>query len=318
MLDLLEVSRGVVALTKVDLVDEELADLVELDTVEQLAGTVGAQWPMVRVSAPQGSGVREVAESLEETLKGYIPCNLERPRLWIDRAFSIKGAGTVVTGTLLDGTLNVGDRVEIWPGSAIARIRGLESHGAPLESVEPGWRVAVNLVGLGRNTPERGSLLTAPGQWRSTDSVVALVCPARYVQELSAKGAYHLHVGSGAWPVRFTPLERGPGAIVAHLQLTDPLRLAMGDRFVLRETGRRMVVGGGRVLDPCPPPTFAKRRTLGRRLAGLAGASPGEQADGLLAVRGRGGAFRTGGPHPGGFSGKMCDCWGRGGFRGVG
>ena len=287
VLDLLGVSRGVVALTKVDLVDEELAELVELDTVEQLSGTVGAQWPVVRVSAPLGSGVRAVAESLEGALDGYAPEDLDRPRLWIDRAFTIKGAGTVVTGTLLDGRLAVGDRVEIWPGPAMARIRGLESHGTPLEAVGPGWRVAVNLVGLGRQSPERGSVLTAPGQWRSTDSVLALVRPARYVEKLSAKGAYHLHLGSGAWPVRFTPLERGPGAVVAHLQVAEPLRLAMGDRFLLRETGRRMVVGGGRVTDPSPPSTFAKRRTLGRRLAPLAGASPGEQADGLLAVRGR-------------------------------
>ena len=287
VLDLLEVSRGVVALTKVDVVDEELADLVELDTVEQLSGTVGAQWPVVRVAAPLGSGVPRVAESLEAVLGGYTPEDLDRPRLWIDRAFSIRGAGTVVTGTLLDGTLAVGDRVEIWPGPAGARIRGLESHGTPLRTVGPGWRVAVNLAGLGRHTPERGSLLAVPGQWESTDSIVALVRPARYVAELSAKGAYHLHVGSGAWPVRFTPLERGPGAIVAHLQVPEPLRLAMGDRFVLRETGRRMVLGGGRVIDPCPPPTFAKRRILGRRLSGLAGASPRDQADGLLAARGR-------------------------------
>lgn len=287
VLDLLEVSRGVVALTKVDVVDEELADLVELDTVEQLSGTVGAQWPVVRVAAPLGSGVREVAESLEAALKDCTPEDVERPRLWIDRAFSIRGAGTVVTGTLLDGTLAVGDRVEMWPGPAQARIRGLESHGAPLEKVGPGWRVAVNLAGLGRHAPERGNLLTAPGQWRSTDSVVALVRPARYVEEISAKGDYHLHMGSGAWPVRFTPLEKGPGPIVAHLQVTGALRLAMGDRFILRETGRRMVVGGGRILDPLPPSTFAERRRLGRRLAPLSGASRGEQADGLLAVRGR-------------------------------
>lgn len=287
VLDLLGVDRGVVALTKVDLIDEELADLVEMDTVEHLEGTVGARWPVIRVSAPLGSGLRRLAKGLDAALAGHRPENFGRPRLWIDRAFTIRGAGAVVTGTLLDGRLVVGDRVEIWPGPGTARIRGLESHGEPLDEVGPGWRVAANLVGLGRHAPARGNVLTSPGQWRSTDSFVAMVKPARYVKELSAKGAYHLHVGSGAWPVRFTPLEKGPGALLAHLQLNEGLLLAMGDRFVLRETGRRMVVGGGRIVDPSPPPTFARRRGVGRRLAGLAGASPGEHADGLLAVRGR-------------------------------
>ncbi len=287
VLDLLEVSRGVVALTKVDLVDEELASLVEMDTVEQMAGTVGEGWPVVRVAAPRGLGVAEVAESLEGALAGHEPENLGRPRMWIDRSFTISGAGTVVTGTLLEGELAVGDRVEVWPGSATARVRGLESHGQPLERVGPGWRTAVNLAGLGRHAPERGSVLTAPGQWWSTDSFLATVRPARYAEGLSPKGAYHLHMGSGSWPVRFTPLERGGGSVVAHLQPSAPLHLAMGDRFVLRETGRRLVLGGGRVVDPAPPPSFGRRRSVGCQLADLASASPGDQADGLLAVRGK-------------------------------
>ena len=286
VLDLLEVSRGVVALTKVDLVDEELASLVEMDIAEQMSGTVADRWPVIRVSAVQGIGLTEVAQGLEEALVGYIPEDRDRPRLWIDRAFTIKGAGTVVTGTLLDGELAVGDRVEIWPGRAAARIRGLESHGQALKQVGPGWRVAANLAGLGRHTPERGSMLTSPEQWHSTDSVLAVVRPARYVKGLSARGAYHLHVGSGAWPVRFTPLEKGPGSVLVHLQLATPLCLAMGDRFVLRETGRRMVVGGGRVIDPSPPDSFARRRRHGQLLRTLTGVSSVEQADGLLVARG--------------------------------
>ena len=286
VLDLLEVSRGVVALTKTDLVDEELASLVEMEIAEKLSGTNAAGWPVIRVSAVRGRGLVEVARGLEEALAGHSAEDRGRPRMWIDRTFSIRGAGTVATGTLLDGGLAVGDRVEIWPGPAPARIRSLESHGEPLSQIGPGWRVAVNLSGLGRHTPERGSMLTAPGQWRSTDSVLAVVRPARYVKELSGKGAYHLHVGSGAWPVRVVPLEKGPGPVLAHLQPVAPLCLAMGDRFILRETGRRMVVGGGRIVDPAPSPTAARRRSTGRSLLGLTGASPRRQADGLLTVRG--------------------------------
>ncbi len=287
VLDLLETPRGVVALTKVDLVDEELASLMEMEITEKLSGTVAAGWPVIRVAALQGLGLAEVAKGLEQALVGHLPEDRGRPRLWIDRVFSIKGAGTVVTGTLLDGGLAVGDKVEIWPDRASARIRGLESHGEPLPRVGPGWRVAANLTGLGRHTPARGHMLTSPGQWSCTDSMLAIVRRARYMKELSSKGAYHLHVGSGAWPVRFIPLEKGSDPVLAHLQPAAPLCLAVGDRFVLRETGRRMVVGGGRVVDPAPPPAAARRRKYGRWLAELADAPAGEQADGLLAVRGR-------------------------------
>ena len=288
VLDLLEVTRGVVALTKTDLVDTELASLVEMEIAEKLSGTTAAGWPVIRVSAPLGLGLGEVAANLSAVLAGYSSQDLGRPRLWIDRTFSIRGAGTVVTGTLLDGSLSVGDRVEVWPEQVTARIRGIESHGESLSRVGPGWRVAANLTGLGRHTPERGSMLTAPGQWRATDSALAMVYPARYVVGgLSRRGAYHLHVGSGAWPVRFTPLERGPGPVLAHLQPAEPLGLVMGDRFILRETGRRMVVGGGRIVDPGPPPTMARRREAGDRLAGLVDSPPHCQADGLLEARGQ-------------------------------
>lgn len=288
VLDLLEVTRGVVALTKTDLVDDELASLVEMEITEKLSGTIAAGWPVFRVSAPRTLGLGEVAEGLSAALVGHSPQDLGRPRMWIDRTFSIRGAGTVATGTLLDGGLAAGDRVQIWPDRATARIRGIESHGESLSRVGPGWRVAVNLTGLGRHMPERGSMLTAPGQWRATNSALAMVRPARYVAGgLPRRGAYHLHIGSGAWPVRFTPLERGPGPVLAHLQPAEPLGLVMGDRFILRETGRRMVVGGGRIVDPDPPPTVARRRAAGRRLAGLAASPPDRQADGLLEVRGQ-------------------------------
>ena len=288
VLDLLEVTRGVVALTKTDLVDEELASLVEMEIAEKLAGTAAAGWPVIRVSIPQGLGLGEVAASLSAVLAGHSSEDLGRPRMWIDRTFSIRGAGTVATGTLLDGGLSVGDRVEIWPDQVTARIRGIESHGESLSRVGPGWRVATNLTGLGRHTPERGSMLTAPGQWGATVSALAMVHPARYVVGgLPRRGAYHLHIGSGAWPVRFTPLDKSPGPVLAHLQPAEPLGLVMGDRFILRETGRRMVVGGGRIVDPEPPPTIARRRVAGVRLAGLVGSPSHCQADGLLDVRGQ-------------------------------
>ena len=288
VLDLLEVTRGVVALTKTDLVDTELASLVEMEIAEKLSGTTAADWPVIRVSVPRGLGLGEVAANLSAALAGYSSVDLGRPRMWIDRTFSIRGAGTVVTGTLLDGGLSVGDRVEVWPERATARIRGIESHGESLSRVGPGWRVAANLTGLGRRTPERGNMLTVPGQWRATDSALAMVHPARYVTGgLPRRGAYHLHIGSGAWPVRFTPLEKSPGAVLAHLQPAEPLGLAMGDRFILRETGRRMVVGGGRILDPGPPPTMGRRREAAARLADLVGSPSYRQADGLLEVRGQ-------------------------------
>jgi len=285
VLDLLEVDHGVVALTRVDLAGPDVVELATLEVEEQLAGTSLQGWPLVAVSAVTGEGLSELAEALREALAAAgPPSDRGRPRLWIDRSFVIAGAGVVVTGTLLDGRLSRGDSVEIWPGPLPARIRALQSHESEVATAEPGTRVAANLTGLEKPDVARGHLLAPPGESATSTRFLVSARPVRTVDEIGDRGAYQLHAGSGAWPVRVRVIAQD----VLLISAREAIPLFAGDRFILRETGRRAVVGGGRVLDPRPPRVGATE--LATAAAGLESAlddSPDELATRLLALRGR-------------------------------
>jgi selenocysteine-specific elongation factor len=203
-----------------------------------------------------------------------------RPRLWVDRVFAAHGAGTIVTGTLLDGGLTIGEEVEILPQGISARVRGIQSHEQRTESVGPGRRIALNLSGVDHHQISRGDMVGRPGQWLMTDRVTVGITSARYVESLPAKGDYQIHIGSAAHRVRIIGLSEG----VALLKLARPLPLVAGDRFILRDTGRKLVTAGGRVLDPSPPPRVSRALTLSRTID--PSATPDEIADSLLAARG--------------------------------
>jgi selenocysteine-specific elongation factor len=284
VLDLLGVSEGVVALTKVDRVDPDLVGLARLEVEERLAGTSLAGSPIVQVSAPLGLGVEVLSEALAEAVTRAGPSlDLQRPRLWVDRVFTIGGAGTVVTGTLLDGTLHAGDRLTVWPGRIPVRVRGLQVHEAEHAVARPGYRTAINLAGVRREQLGRGAMLGKEGQWLPSRRLVALLRPARYHDRLSGRGAYQVHVGSRAVPARIRLL---PGADSAALvTLERALPLTAGDRFILRETGRRQVVGGGTVLDPGPKGTI-ETHSIGP-LAKAVMTGPDAVAAALLVLRRR-------------------------------
>ncbi|MDH5373346.1 MAG: selenocysteine-specific translation elongation factor [Acidimicrobiia bacterium] len=259
VLDLLGVRHGVVAVTKTDRVDDDLLELAVLEIEEHLEGTVFADAPLVPVAAPNRAGydvlLGQLVLAVEAARRQSKPN--DRSRLWIDRAFTVAGAGTVVTGTLMDGGVRVGDRLELWPGGHEVRVRGLQSHENELESVEPASRCAINLAGLERREVHRGHMLGLPGQWAPSDLILVDVKAARYLDEpLTNRGAYHLHLGSGSWPVTLRLIEGNEltGSGAALLRLPERIPIVSGDRFILRETGRRSVVGGGRVLDPAPSP----------------------------------------------------------------
>jgi selenocysteine-specific elongation factor len=255
VLDLLGVSVGVVALTKVDRVDPDLIGLARLEVEERLAGTSLAGSPIVEVATPVGLGVGMLSEALAEAVTRAGPSpDRHRPRLWVDRVFTIGGAGTVVTGTLLDGTLHAGDRLTVWPGRIPVRVRGLQVHETDHPVARPGYRTAINLAGVRREQLSRGAMLGKEGQWLASRRLVALLRPARYHDRLTGRGAYQVHVGSGGVPARIRLLHGADGAALVTLERALPL--TAGDRFVLRETGRRQVVGGGTVLDPAPKGTI--------------------------------------------------------------
>jgi selenocysteine-specific elongation factor len=282
IVDTLGAAGGVVALTKVDLVDPPTAEARARDVRARLAGTVLRDAPVVPCSAATGAGLDELRAALDALLAAAPrPEEDGRPRLFIDRVFTIRGAGTVVTGTLVGGRLTLGQEVEILPGGARARIRSLQTHRRTIEVARPVSRVAANLAGLERETVERGDVLAPPGAWRPTAVLDARIQPVRgLAHPLTARGAYKLHAGSAERDARIrlhgAEELRAGGEAFARIRLSAPLVLDVHDRFVLREAGRRETAAGGIVLDPQPParpgPDPAAR--LRRRLRAARGELP--------------------------------------------
>lgn len=259
ILELAGIRSGVVALTKVDGLSREDVDFARLQLEEAVAGSFLAGAPIVEVSAPTGLGMESLRRTLDSVLTYLEEApDIDRPRLWVDRAFSAVGAGTVVTGTLAGGCLRVNDQLALSPGGALVRVRGLQTHGRSEEEVSPGRRVAVNLAGVPVAEVHRGQALVRPEQWVSTARFdVELKVLDGLDHPVARRGAYVLHAGTHAGPVRLQLLGERPEAlpgeqIAARLRLSRPLPLMPGDRFVLRESGRDETVGGGEVLDVDP------------------------------------------------------------------
>jgi selenocysteine-specific elongation factor len=260
ILSLLGVSHGVIALTKVGLVDDEWQQLARMEIEDRVAGTFLEEAEVVPVDAPTGAGVTELREALDRLL-ATTPTALDRgrPRLWVDRSFAARGSGTVVTGTLAGGTFHVDDELRLLDGGhgTRVRVRALQSHQRPLVEVGPGHRLAVNLTGISHDRVLRGHALVQPGQWAPTASFDAsLQVLASLDHDVSRRGAYQLYVGSGEYPARLrvvgkSALPPGEGGLV-RVHLAVELPLLPGDRYVLRESGRGETVGGGEVLDVAP------------------------------------------------------------------
>ncbi|MDQ3679807.1 MAG: selenocysteine-specific translation elongation factor, partial [Actinomycetota bacterium] len=258
ILELLGAAHGVVALTKVDLVDEEWRQLAHLELADHVAGTFLAEADVVDVAAVRGSGMDDLREALDRLLAGT-PTAVDRgrPRLWVDRSFAAKGSGTVVTGTLAGGALGVDEELVLLPSERRVRVRALQSHRSSLERATPGRRLAVNLTGVRHDQVTRGDALVRPDQWAPTRTLdCSLTVLAGLDHEVSRRGAYQAYIGSGEHPVRLRVLGAealSPGASgPARLHLPVPLPLLPGDLLVLRESGRAETVGGGEVLDVAP------------------------------------------------------------------
>jgi len=259
ILDLLEVKAGLVALTKIDLVDDpEWLEMVEEEVKEHLKGTVLEDAPIVRVSARTGEGLDELLARLQEVLS-HTPQREDkgRPRLPIDRVFTIAGFGTVVTGTLIDGRLYVGQEVEILPQKLRARIRGLQSHKQKIQEASPGSRVAVNLSGVNKEQLARGNVLTTP-EWLVPTTLVDV--HLRYLADAPYPLPHNAQVkffsGSAEVMARVRVLDRdyvkpGEEAFV-QLRLEEPVPLVKGDGFIIRWPSPAVTVGGGKVVEPHP------------------------------------------------------------------
>lgn len=259
IVDVLGTTGGVVALTKTDLVDDDTVRRRRREIAERLAGTGLEGVPIVACSSTTGEGLEDLRMALDAMVAAAPPPeDRGRPRIHVDRSFTIRGAGTVVTGTLTGGNLAVGEEVQLHPSGTLARVRSLQTHRRPVQVARPVSRVAANLAGVPKGEVERGDVLTRPEQWRPTSLIEARILPVRSLSHpLTARGAYKLYAGSSETDSRlrlYGASELGPGgAAYARIRLARPIVAEVGDHFVLREAGRRETVAGGVVLDPEPP-----------------------------------------------------------------
>src|SRR5438067_206959 len=270
ILDLLHVQRGIVVLTKADLVDEEWLELVREEVAEYLLPTTLAHAPIVAVSAYNGQGLPELLTQIEQMLDASQERqNIARPRLPVDRVFSLTGFGTIVTGTLLDGSFKIGQEVEILPQGLRTRIRSLQTHRNTVEVAQPGSRVAINLANVARTDLARGDVVALPGQLRTTmlvDAHISLLAEGAMnwapTRPLTHNMQVDFYSGSQEIPARVRLLEvegqpRDQPLLPGHsawvqLRLSRPAVVARRDRFILRIPSPSTTIGGGEVVDVQP------------------------------------------------------------------
>ena len=278
ILDLLDVRRGIVVLTKVDLVEPDWLELVRTEVTSAVEKTALHGAPVLGVSAVTGKGMEALVAELDRVLQASEPrSDLGRPRLPIDRVFTMSGFGTVVTGTLADGTIHVGDEMEVAPGGRIVRVRGLQRHNEKVDAVGPGNRVAANLIGVGKSNLARGDVLARPGTLQPSRRIDARVRVLDSAQQGLRHGAEMLlHSGTtevGGRVIVLAGDEIAPGTEGwIQLYLERPIAAAPGDRFVLRVPSPATTVAGGTFVDVDPRKhprhDSAVRESLARRAEG--------------------------------------------------
>ncbi|MEX2314789.1 MAG: selenocysteine-specific translation elongation factor, partial [Thermomicrobiales bacterium] len=258
ILDLLEIERGIVVLTKRDLVDDDWLELVTEETRERLAGTALAGAPIVAVSSTTRAGLDDLTAALAAILASMPErADTGKPRLPIDRAFTVAGFGTVVTGTLLGGALTVGQEVELLPDGIRARVRGIQSHGRKSERGLPGARTAVNLSGIERDAIARGDVLTTPGWLEPTtilDVRLRLTRDTPAALEQNDPIDFFIGAAETLGNVTLLDAERLPpgGEGWVQIRLAQAVAVVAGDRFIIRQPSPSLTIGGGQVIDPRP------------------------------------------------------------------
>jgi len=255
ILSLLNIPSAVIAINKTDLADEDWLELIELELTELVSGTFMEEAPMIRVSAESGDGITKLRDTILKICE-TVPDKQDRGifRLHVDRVFSMKGYGTVVTGTVNSGCLKAGDSVEIIPGGVTARVRGLQSHGSKVDSVTLGDRAAVNLQGVDKNDIERGSQLATPGYFKSVTQIgVKLKLLRSASRPIAQNQRIRIHLGTQEAMARVAlignktlkPGDEGP----ALLRLESLLVAAREDKFIVRSYSPVLTIGGGEVLE---------------------------------------------------------------------
>ncbi|MBI5653003.1 MAG: selenocysteine-specific translation elongation factor [Chloroflexi bacterium] len=293
ILDLLQIKGGVIALTKQDTVDVEWIEMVSADVRKELADTILADAKIIPVSARTRAGLNDLVRELDRLLQSVAPKNdLGKPRLPIDRVFSIAGFGTVVTGTLIDGAFTLGQEVAIIPGEKRGRVRGLQTHKSKVDRALPGSRVAMNLSGLAVEDLVRGQVVALPG---TLDATRLLDARVQYLASAPKPLAHNAEVdffsGASETPARVRLLDRDqlkPGeAAWVQFHLSAPIALAKNDRYIIRFPSPSITIGGGVVIDPRAATRHRRfKPDVIARLETLARGTPEEIVAQFLAARG--------------------------------
>ena len=276
---LLGVRSAVVALTRIDLVeDPEFIEIAALEVRELLAGSAMSEAPLVPVSSKTGTGLDEVRGALAAAAGAAGARDASGPfRLPVDRAFTMRGFGSVVTGTLVSGSVAAGSEVEVLPEGERARVRGLQVHGASVESAHAGQRCALNLAGAGRLRVERGSVVASPGELSATRMLDARLEVLGWAPgPVQDEDRVHLHAGTATSLARVRPLGGASGLApgdsgLVQMRLETPLTAVRGDRFIIRRYSPVITIGGGRILDALPPKRSPRSPAARDRVAALDG-----------------------------------------------
>lgn len=256
ILDILGIKKGIVVLTKTDLVDEEWVELVEEDVKNEIRGTFIENSPIIKVSSTKKTGIQELIQLVENYSEDLEEKNEnDMPRLPVDRVFSISGFGTVVTGTLLAGKLKTGDEVQIYPGDIKARIRTLQVHDEDAPVAYGGQRVAINLAGVKKEDIHRGSVVAPTNSMLDTSLMDVKIKLIKSIDKaISNRTRLHLYIGTEEVLCRLVLLDRDellPGEeAYAQLRLEQNIVAKRGDRFILRYYSPMFTIGGGVILEP--------------------------------------------------------------------
>ncbi len=264
---LLGIRHGIAVITKVDLVEPEFAELVREEIRDAFRGSFMDGAPILPVSSSTGEGIEELKGAIRDVAMNIPSRPADRLlRLPVDRAFTMRGFGTVITGTLTSGELHREQEVELIPGGAKARVRGIQVHGRPTESAVAGQRTAVNLQGLDLAQVERGHVITLPGQFRATQLLDVHLNLLPSAQPLKHLVKVRFHQGTSEILARVSLMGRDtllPGeAAHAQMRLDSPIFSLHGDAFIIRRFSPAITIGGGRVLHPFP----TKHRSTDRRV----------------------------------------------------
>jgi len=278
---LLSVRRGIAVLTKSDLVDQETLEVVRLEVQDFLRGSFLESAPIIPVSALTGAGIGDLKRAILQ-VAADLPARDSTAivRLPIDRVFSMKGFGTVVTGTLLSGTIQTDSGLEVFPTGQTVRVRGIQVHGQSSDQALAGQRTALNLAGVTTDKLSRGMTLAPPGMFCPTTSVDVELSLLASAKPLKERARLHFHAYTSeaiARVVLYGRKQVAPGETAfAQLRLTDPLLLLPGDRFILRQFSPVITIGGGRVLQNLPPRKIKDVVAYTDLVMQLATASPSE------------------------------------------